>query len=161
LAPRLASTFSAKTTFPRTALPPLTIALLPEPLSICRLAPEAAVPVWALAAPFCTVTRTRAELSVICASRRVPAAGLADGLVSHGWRALMLVGPFDLADVGVLLRVAAPLAAAGVSVVPVATYDSDYVLVRAPQLATALDALRAVGHVVQPEEGRSSDSTAA
>lgn len=142
------------------ALPPLTIALLPEPLSICRLAPEAAVPAWALAAPFCTVTRTRAELSLICASGRVPAAGLADGLVSHGWRALMLVGPFDFAEVGVLLRVAGPLAAAGVSVMPVATYDTDYVLVRAPQLAAALDALRAAGHVVRPEEGRSSDSTA-
>jgi uncharacterized protein len=141
-------------------LPPLTIAVLPEPLSICRLAPEAAVPAWALAAPFCTVTRTRAELSLICASDRVPAAGVADGLVSHGWRALMLVGPFDLAEVGILLRVAGPLAAAGVSIMPVATYDTDYVLVRAPQLATALHALHAAGNVVQPEEVRPPGSTA-
>jgi uncharacterized protein len=140
------------------ALPPLTVVLLPEPLSICRLAPEAAVPEWALAAPFCAATRTRAELSLICASGRVPADGLSDALVSDGWRALMLVGPFDFAEVGVLLRVAEPLAAAGVSIMPVATYDTDYVLVRAPQLATALDALRAAGHVIQLEDGRSPDA---
>ena len=129
---------------------PLAIDLLAEPLSICRLDAGAAIPAWATAAPFFTVSRTTDELSIICASTRVPR----DVAASGGWRALKLAGPFDFAEVGVLLRVAAPLAAAGVSIMPVATYDTDYVLVRTPQLATAVAALRAAGHEVRGAESR-------
>ena len=124
---------------------PLVIHLLAEPLSICRLDADAAIPAWATAAPFFTVSRTMDELSIICPSARVPAGVAANG----GWRALKLGGAFDFAEVGVLLRVAGPLAAAGVSIMPVATYDTDYVLVRLPQLDVAVAALRAAGHEVR------------
>ncbi|MDB4898364.1 MAG: hypothetical protein JWN53_172, partial [Gemmatimonadetes bacterium] len=71
---------------------------------------------------------------------------------SDGWRALMLRGPFDMALVGITVAVAEPLAAAGVSIMPIATHDTDYVLVRAEQLARAIDALRAAGHTVHASE---------
>ena len=126
----------------------LIIDLLAGPLSVCRLAAGAPIPAWATAAAFFTVTRTADELSLICATDRVP-----DGVTaSGGWRALKIVGPFDLAEIGILLRVAAPLAAAGVSILPVATYDTDYVLVRAPQLAAAVAALRGDGHELRMPE---------
>ena len=83
-----------------------------------------------------------------CATDRVP-----DGVTaSRGWRALKIVGPFDFAEVGILLRVAAPLAAAGVSILPVATYDTDYVLLRTPQLEAAIAALRGDGHELRISE---------
>lgn len=123
-------------------MPSLIIELLVGPLSVCRLDASAPIPAWGSAAAFFTVTRTADELSIICATDRVP-----DGVtVSGGWRALKIVGPFNFAEVGILLRVAAPLAAAGVSILPVATYDTDYVLVRASQLAAAIAALRSDGH---------------
>lgn len=125
--------------------------MLPEPLTVCRLAADAAIPEWAAAAgSFCSVTRTADELSVICATERVPsnASAASNTARQDGWRALKLVGPFAFTEVGVLLRVAAPLAAAGVSILAVATFDTDYVLVREAQLTTALDALRATGHAV-------------
>ena len=106
---------------------PLSLELLPEPLSVCRLAAGAPLPEWAAhARPFCSVTRTAEELSVICATAEVPAVS---ALVARedGWRALRLVGPFAFTEVGVLLRVAAPLADAGVGILPVATFDTDYV----------------------------------
>jgi len=133
----------------------LTVEVLAEPLSVCRLAADAGVPEWAMrVGPFCSVTRTTDELSVICATAHVPLAGSPAALDSamtareDGWRALKLVGPFAFTEVGVLLRVAAPLAAAGISILPVATFETDYVLVPKTRLATALAELRLAGRTV-------------
>ena len=51
--------------------------------------------------------------------------------------------------VGLLVSVAAPLAQAGVSVLPIGTYDTDYLLVRQTQLEAAIRALRFIGIEVQ------------
>jgi Uncharacterized conserved protein len=122
----------------------LTLELLPGSLAICRFPPDASVPPWASGGPLLAVVRTKAELSVTCAEESMPATLEA----SRDWRALELRGPFDHGLVGVLLEVAAPLARAKVSIMPIATYDTDYVLVRASQLALAVATLRAAGHTV-------------
>lgn len=123
------------------------IVVQPEPLSICRLPADTPMPSWATTRAFFSVTRTADELSVVCESLQVP-----PGVRAHeGWRALKLVGPFDLLLVGILLGVAAPLAAAGVTVFPIATYDTDYLLVREEQLDAAIDALHAAGHEIRGE----------
>ena len=123
---------------------PLALDVLPGAFAVCRLAADAPVPAWGLAGPFSVVARTADELSVICDEARVPAGVRAAG----GWRLLELRGPFAFDEVGVLLRAAAPLAAAGVSIMPVATFDTDYVLVPGARLADAVAALRAAGHAV-------------
>ncbi len=56
----------------------------------------------------------------------------------------------DFALTGVLAAIATPLADAGVSIFAISTYDTDYVLVRAPDLTTATEALRSHGHTVHP-----------
>jgi hypothetical protein len=137
---------------------PLSVEVLPEPLSICRLPAGAALPEWAASAePFCSVTRTTDELSIICTTARLPAgtsrAAQALAAREDGWRALKLVGPFAFTAVGVLLRVAAPLAAAGVSMLPVATFETDYILVPEARLTIALAALQAAGHIVPRSPG--------
>jgi hypothetical protein len=122
----------------------LELDVLGEPLAICRLAPAAALPAWATRGPFFTVSRTTEELSIICAATDVPSGVTA----SVGWCALKLRGPLDMTLVGVLLPIAQPLAAAGVSIMPIATYDTDYVLVRRDQLERAVDSLTRAGHTV-------------
>jgi hypothetical protein len=127
---------------------PLELALLPERLSICRFAADTPVPAWALGPlPFVSITRTADELSIIAPTEQVPESEKPDRR-EDGWRALELAGPFALAEVGVLLQVATPLAEARVSILPVATFDTDYVLVPERLLARAIDALREAGHVV-------------
>jgi hypothetical protein len=121
---------------------PLTLAVLPEPLAICRLAPDAPIPAWATQRAFFAVTRTGDELSVVCRAAQVPSDIVAD----RQWRALKLLGPFELSLVGILLSVAAPLAGAGVTIFPIATYDTDYLLVRQDQLTLAIQALTDAGH---------------
>lgn len=134
---------------------PLTLEALAEPLSICRLAAGADLPEWALrAGSFSSISRTADELSVICATALIPesrGAGEESGIVARedGWRAIKLVGPFALTEVGVLLRIAAPLAVAGISILAVGTFDTDYVLVKAAHLSAALAELEGAGHVVK------------
>jgi len=85
-----------------------------------------------------------AELSVVCADAAVP-----DGVrAERGWRALTVVGPLDLALTGVLASLAVPLAEAGVAIFAIATFDTDYLLVRRERLSDAVTALRAAGHRV-------------
>jgi hypothetical protein len=125
-------------------IPSLELTLLEEPLSVCRLCRGAPIPGWGAGSSFWSATRTADELSVVCAERDVP-----PGVKQEpGWRALKLQGPFDLSLVGILASVATPLAEAGVNVFVVATYDTDYVLVKEAKLASAVSALSASGHSV-------------
>ena len=120
---------------------PLVLQLLTQRLAICRLSAAAAVPDWVEAGAFLSVTRTFEELSIVCEEAHVPAEIDA----ARGWRALRVAGTLDLRMVGVL----AALAGAAISIFAVSTWDTDYILVREAVLATAVDALRAAGHVVR------------
>lgn len=124
----------------------LTLLLLPESLAICRLDTTAEIPAWAIHTPFFSVTRTMAELSIVCPAAQIPA----DMACEANWRAFQLSGTFDLTLVGIIGRVAEPLAAAAVSIFPIATYDTDYILVRQSQLEAAIAALTQAGHTVVP-----------
>jgi hypothetical protein len=64
------------------------------------------------------------------------------------YRAIRVRGPLPLNLVGILASIADPLAAAGLSIFAISTYDTDYVLVKARQLNSALEALRQAGHQI-------------
>ncbi len=123
----------------------LRLSVLQERLAVCRLEPRAEIPPWATSAPFFCVARTPDELSVVCPEEHVPAAITCE----RGWRALKLQGPFGFELTGVLASVAAPLARCEVGILAIATYDTDYVLVKEEQLDPAIAALRERGHEVR------------
>ena len=129
--------------------------LLPGLFAVARLAPDAPMPDWCHHGDLISITRTKEELSIVCAEPPVPAGVVAE----RGWRILKLKGPFPLNTVGVLAAFAAPLAAAGVSVLPIGTFDTDYVLVHSHQLDRALAALAAAGHLLEPDPRRSRRSS--
>ena len=115
----------------------------PGELSIVRLGPGDAVPEWAAAAEgFVSVTRSGAELSIVCPVQLVPDVVRSEG----GWTAIKLIGPFPFDQVGVLASVVGPLAESGVSVFAISTFDTDYVLVKTVRLQAALVALERAGH---------------
>ncbi|HEU4586152.1 MAG TPA: ACT domain-containing protein [Gemmatimonadaceae bacterium] len=123
----------------------LTLAVLEGRFAVCRLAAGSEVPPWiAQADTFLTVSRTPTELSIVADESAVPAAMDAQ----RGYRALRVEGPLPLELVGVLAAIATPLAAARVPIFPIATYDTDYLLVPDAQLASAVSALLAAGHRV-------------
>ena len=126
----------------------LRLSLLAGRFAICRLASDAAIPAWALAGAFFSITRTADELSLVVEEAAAPASVRCEG----GWRALKLAGPFPFTMTGVLASVLDPLAAAAISIFAVSTFDTDYVLVRHEALDHALAALRAAGHQVTSPE---------
>jgi hypothetical protein len=125
--------------------PALTLSLLPDTLAVCRLAPDADVPAWAWTGEPASVTRTRDELSIVCRADAVPGDVCAEG----GWRCLKVQGPLDFALTGILAALTAPLAAAGIALFAISTYDTDYLLVKAEMLDRAAEVLRGAGHRVE------------
>lgn len=132
----------------RLVVPPLTLDLLADELAVCRLPVDAAVPNWAWSGGLVSITGTDDELSLVCAADAVPYD------IDHtaGWRAFKVRGPLDFDLVGVLAGLSTALADAGVSIFAISTYDTDYVLVRAEQLDTAVVALEGAGYGVVSAE---------
>jgi hypothetical protein len=122
----------------------LNLSVLPERLAICKLAAGSPIPIWAARGSFYSITRTADELSLITADHDIPA----DITCDHDWRAIKVEGPLDFSLTGVLESVARPLADASISIFAIATYDTDYVLVKSSNLDRAIDTLRAAGHTV-------------
>ena len=114
---------------------------LPARYAVCRLSPDSAVPAWAVG-PFVNISFTPDELAIICLVENVPASVRAE----RDWRVLKLVGPFPFTAVGVLASLATPLAHAGISLLSIATYDTDYVLVKSAVFDHAVSVLVAAGH---------------
>ncbi|HET8773035.1 MAG TPA: ACT domain-containing protein [Thermoanaerobaculia bacterium] len=121
----------------------MRLSILPSPVAVCRLAPDAAVPDWARGA-FLSVTRTADELSVVCDDDAVPP----DVQAERGWRALKLEGPIPFEMTGVAAALLAPLAKAQISIFLISTYDTDYLLLKSESFAHAVDVLRGAGYAI-------------
>jgi hypothetical protein len=120
----------------------LTLVTFPNPFAVCRLDPDGFIPHWALLGDFVSLTRTSTELSIICPQENVPE----DALAERGWRCIKIDGPFDFSVAGVHASVALPLAEANISVMTIATYETDHILVKEEELEHAIQALTSAGH---------------
>ena len=118
--------------------------------AVCRLGALADTPdVPPRGTGFWSLTEVGEERSLVCLEDLVEDAAWAEGAtVVRGWRILEVLGPLDFALTGIMAAVAVPLAEAGVSIFPIATYDTDWVLVPGATLGLAVEALRGAGHEV-------------
>lgn len=120
----------------------MQLRILDEPFAIARLAADAHVPQWVTGNELIAVVRTRNELSIVCLDSAVPASVTE---VQRGFRVFAVIGTLDFSVVGVIADLAKPLAAAGIPIFDISTYDTDYVLVRADRLEEAKSALEGAG----------------
>lgn len=125
----------------------LHLDLLPERFAVARLDPQSSIPGWALSSAFYSVTRTPDELSVVCQQSALPSSVEAQ----RDLCCLAVRGPLSFTQIGILHSLAGPLAKAGISIFAVSTFDTDYLLVFARQLAEAIEALSGAGHTVHRE----------
>jgi len=129
--------------------PRLTLSVSTETLAVCRLEKDAPIPDWALAGSFVSITRTSDELSIVAPQADIPD----DTKCLRGWRCLKLEGPFDLSSIGVLASLTSPLAQAGVSVLALSTFETDYLLVKKEDLEQAIRVLSEAGYPIQRRKG--------
>lgn len=130
---------------PPPATRPFRLEVLTGVLAVCRLGPDAPLPDWALSSAFLSITRTSDELSLVCPQEVVPP----DARCEKGWRCLRVEGPLEFSEIGVLASLTSVLAAAGVSLFALSTFDTDYLLVKEADLQMAATALEKAGHRVQ------------
>jgi hypothetical protein len=130
-----------------TTSPPLVLRALRGHFVVCRLDADEAVPEECLRAwqapgtSLVSVTRTASELSIVCPVDMAPAGARVEG----PWQAFAVEGTLDFAMVGVLVRLTTPLAAAGISVFAISTFDTDYLLVPAGRSDAAMRAWEEAG----------------
>lgn len=117
--------------------------IVPGTWSVVRLEAGSPIPEWATSGRFCSVTRTEEELSIVCPQEAVPPQCRRE----DGWALLKVLGPFPFSATGILSSFAQPLATAGVSIVALSTFDTDYLLVKLECVERAAGVLRRAGHV--------------
>jgi hypothetical protein len=120
----------------------LTLTVLGEEFAICQLDPRAAVPAWASAGEWSSITRTPRELSIVCPQAWVPT----EVKCAAGWRCLEVEGPLNLEVTGILAGLSAHLTEAGINLFAVSTFDTDYLLVPGEKLQEAVMVLSEAGH---------------
>ena len=120
----------------------LALSLLSETFAICRLGPEADIPFWVQAGDFFSVTRTKEELSLVCLQGIVPQGTRCE----KDFRCFKVRGPLDFALTGILSSLTIPLAQAGISVLAISTFDTDYLLIKETQVDRAVQKLSQAGH---------------
>jgi hypothetical protein len=126
----------------------LSLTVLAAPLALCRFAPADAIPEWtATARTFLTISRTPTELSIVADEVAIPKPVSAQ----RGYRAVRVEGPLPLTLIGIFASLASPLAAANVAIFPIATYDTDYILIHEDVLSRAVAVLEGAGHRVVHE----------
>ena len=124
------------------------LTLLLERFTLHRLATDAPIPEVVLGSPFFSVTRTPDELSIV-----VPEGMVLSGTRQEpGWSCIKVLGPLDFGLTGILAGISKVLAAEGVSIFAISTFDTDYFLVKQEALDRARRALETAGY--QYDEGR-------
>lgn len=122
----------------------LSLSLLPHKYAVCQFHPDKHIPYWALLGDFVSLTRTNEELSIACQQDNVPD----DIEAERGWRCLQVQGAFDFSAAGVHASLAIPLAEADISVLAIATYATDYLLIKEKNVERALWVLEQAGHYI-------------
>ncbi len=124
----------------------MKLSILPGSFAICRLSPDSEVPGWVWEnKTLLSVTYTEDELSIVCQSSLV----LSHIRAEMGWVAIKVQGPLDFSLTGVLAGLAGQLAAGGVSIFAISTFDTDYMLVKEQDVLQAKMILERNGHVFE------------
>ena len=92
------------------------------------------------------LANTDREISLVCETRNLLAS---TPFREDGWRCFRVSGELEFSLIGILAKITAVLANAGISVFCVSTFDTDYVLVKSDRLEPALHALQGRGYDIK------------
>lgn len=120
----------------------LKLTVLEGPFTIHRLKPGAPIPKGVTASPFYSISGSAEELSIVAPE----SIAIESEQSERGWSVLKVIGPLAFEQTGILAGLASTLAAAGIPLFAISTFDTDYLLVKRAQLKAARAALTAAGY---------------
>lgn len=100
---------------------------------------------------FLSITQTPEEISIICPEQSLQnlnISQLSDLEVDRPWCCIKVEGPLDFGLVGILHSILEPLKYAGVSVLAVGTFNTDYFLVKLEKMEKTIQVLKNAGFTV-------------
>ena len=116
-----------------------------RPLAILRGPPDAATPAW-LQGPLLALVRTPSETTLLCAESALPPTLDGAWRVRRGLCALEIAATLPLEALGVLAGLSACLSSAGVPLLCLSTFDTDWLFVERGLQERASRALAAAGY---------------
>ena len=122
----------------------LNLTMSPHLYAVCQFHRDKNIPYWALLGDFVSLTRTHEELSIVCQQENVPD----DIEAERGWRCVQVQGAFDFSVAGIHVSLAVPLAEAEISVLAIATFSTDYLLIKEENVEQALEVMKLAGHSI-------------
>ncbi|QNM10546.1 ACT domain-containing protein [Lachnospiraceae bacterium OF09-33XD] len=120
----------------------LTLQVLEERFTVCKAEDFSQLD---LSGEYCFTARTDEEYSVVCESSKVP-PNITER--EDGWRCLRMMGPLDFTLTGILAKVSAILASAGIGIFAVSTYNTDYIFTKGENFDRAIRALGEKGYKI-------------
>lgn len=118
---------------------PLTMVIFPEDYTVCQVPDFSQV---CLDRPCSFAAYTGEEYSLVCRTSDVPIVTTAR---EDSWRLMKIDAVLDFSLIGILADISSLLAARGISIFAVSTFNTDYILVRSADLAAACTTLREGG----------------
>ncbi|MBX4261975.1 ACT domain-containing protein [Clostridium estertheticum] len=115
----------------------LTMKLLNEKFSVCRLNKNEQIPEWVKNSSFYSISKTSDELSIVCSQDIIPS----NIKCEKDWRILKVEGPLDFSLIGIISSISTILALKRISIFAVSTYDTDYILVKNKDIDNTILAL--------------------
>jgi uncharacterized protein len=121
------------------------IKILDKDFAIHRLNPEDKIPNELNDEKLFWIGKTDEELSIVCKSGIKLSAQETD----DGWKAIKLIGPLDLSEIGILAGITKILAEAGINIFALSTFDTDYILVKKSKIDFAIKTLQINGYILE------------
>ena len=120
----------------------MNLHILPQAFTVCQIFDRSGVD---FSRDFVFVSKTDEEISLVCETEFIPANTLAR---EDGWRALRVCGVLEFSLVGILAKLSAILAQAGISIFAISTYNTDYLFTKADVFDRALEVLSNAGYAI-------------
>ncbi len=115
--------------------------VLPYDLTVCKTESVSDID---FSSDFFFAGKTDEEISLVCKTEDAPEKTAER---EDGWRCFRIEGQLDFSLTGILSRISAVLADAGIGIFAVSTYNTDYVLVKARDLDRSVSSLKEAGYV--------------
>ena len=121
----------------------LKLKILNDEYAMHQLPPDGKIPEDVFKADFYSITRTDDELSIIAEAR----ISIKSNKVETDYSCMKLIGEFEVLTTGIWASITTILADAGISVLAVTTYNTDYFLVKTAHLDKAVAAFKKNGYL--------------